>query len=28
MNGILKVVLEAIIPEEKKPVKIEIKEGK
>jgi len=26
MNGILKVVLEAIIPEEKKPVKIEIKE--
>lgn len=26
INGILKIVLEAIIPEEKKPVKIEIKE--
>jgi molecular chaperone IbpA len=27
INGILKIVLEALIPEEKKPVKIEIKEG-
>ena len=27
VNGILKIVLEAIIPEEKKPVKIEIKES-
>ena len=27
-NGILKIVLEAIIPEEKKPVKIEVKETK
>lgn len=26
INGILKIVLEAIIPEEKKPVKIEIKQ--
>ena len=26
VNGILKIVLEAIIPEEKKPVKIEVKE--
>jgi molecular chaperone IbpA len=28
VNGILKIVLEAIIPEEKKPIKIEIKESK
>lgn len=28
LNGILKIVLEAIIPEEKKPVKIEVKEVK
>jgi len=27
INGILKIVLEVLIPEEKKPVKIEIKEG-
>lgn len=26
VNGILKIVLEAIVPEEKKPVKIEVKE--
>lgn len=26
INGILKIVLEAIVPEEKKPVKIEVKE--
>ena len=28
MNGILKIVLEAMIPDEKKPVKIEVKEVK
>lgn len=28
INGILKIVLESIIPDEKKPVKIEVKEGK
>lgn len=28
VNGILKIVLEAIVPEEKKPVKIEVKEKK